>query len=186
MAKQVCPGLTIAMDNILTGGGVNIIWVPSGTMTARTTNGAAAGSTETTTNKVMLKTLDFADGSNKLYAQFNVLMPSEWDGGTITARFVWTSASTSTNSVVWGLQGASVGDNEAADAIFGTAKTVSQANSSSAYNVRVTSETSPITINNANPGEWVVFQVFRDPTDAADTLAATASLLGLSVYWLSS
>ncbi len=39
--------------------GQKTIWMPANRMTSRASNGAAAGSVETTTNKVMLETFDF-------------------------------------------------------------------------------------------------------------------------------
>jgi hypothetical protein len=56
------------------GQGRHSIWVPAGAMVARTTNGAAAGTVETSTNKNMFKTLDF-DASTQEFAQFEVFFP---------------------------------------------------------------------------------------------------------------
>jgi hypothetical protein len=70
---------------------VQSIFIPASAMTARTTNGAAAGSTETTTNKVMLATLDY-DASTIEYAQFQIGMPKSWNEGTVTFAPIWTAA----------------------------------------------------------------------------------------------
>ncbi|WP_143747959.1 hypothetical protein [Mesorhizobium temperatum] len=64
---------------VLTSGGGSVspigkhtLWIPAGAMTARTTDCAAAGTVETTTNKIMLKTFDF-DASADENVQFSIL-----------------------------------------------------------------------------------------------------------------
>ena len=161
--------------------GIQTAYIPAGTMTPNNTNGAAWGLTETGTNKVMLRSLDFADGGTPLYAQFTIAMPPEWNALTISSTFKWTANSTSTNSVVWGIRGTAFGDNDALDASWGTAQTVTQANKSTAYKCNATSATPDITISNAGASKFVVIQIYRDPTNGSDTLAATASLLGMSI-----
>jgi hypothetical protein len=106
------------------GIGKHTVWSPAGSMTARTTSGAVAGTVETTTNKVMIKTLDF-DAAAAEYAQFHVQMPKGWNEGTVSAVFVWSHAATATNfGIVWGIQALAVSDDDALDAAFGTAQTV--------------------------------------------------------------
>ena len=59
------------------------------------------------------------------FAQFSMQMPKGWNEGTVTALFVWSHAATATNfGVVWGIQGLAVSDDDALDAAFGTAQTV--------------------------------------------------------------
>jgi hypothetical protein len=87
--------------------GLRQIPILAGAMTPRTTNGAAAGTTETTTNKVMLSTLDF-DKDTDEFAQFFFPMPKSWNEGTITAQFRWTA--TTTGNVVWGIQAVALSD----------------------------------------------------------------------------
>lgn len=163
--------------------GTHTIYVPAGAMTARTTNGAAAGTVESTTNKVMLKTLDF-DASTAEYAQFSVRMPKSWNEGTITAAFTWTANSTSTNSAIWGIQGVALSDDDAIDTAFGTAQTVTDANKSTAYDVNITAATGAVTIAGTPAAEdWVVFQVYRDATNGSDNLAVDALLIGVTLYF---
>lgn len=164
--------------------GPHTIWVPAAAMTARSTNGAAAAQVETTTNKIMLPSMNFADGASVLYAQFNVRMPKSWNEGTVTASFAWTANSTSTNSVVWGIQGVALSNDETIDTAFGTAQEVTDANTATAYQVHLSSATAAVTIGNTPAAEdWVVFQVYRDPTNGSDTLAATAILLGVTLTY---
>jgi hypothetical protein len=106
------------------GVGQQTIWVPASAMYGRTTNGAAAGVVETSTNKVMIRTLDF-DTATQEFAQFAIQMPKGWDEGTIVAQFVWSHAATTTNfGVVFGIEAAAFANDDGLDALaFGTAQT---------------------------------------------------------------
>lgn len=148
-----------------------------------TTNGAATNTkVDFGTNDQDLFVLDFADGATKLYAQATVVMPSDWDGGTVTARFYWTANTTSTNPVLWGCAARSYGDLETIDQAWGTEQTVQDALAGTANQVAISAATSAITIaGTPAAGELVQFRVSRDPTSASDTLAATARLLAVLI-----
>lgn len=167
--------------------GTETIWIPALAMTPRTTNGAASGTVESSSNKIMQMSLDF-DQSTAEYAQFAVRMPKSWNVGTVTAVFVWTANSTSTNSVVWGIQGAAIGNDETIDTAsqFGTAQTVTDANTATAYQAHHSAATGAMTIgSSAAAQDWVVFQVYRDASNGSDTLAVDAMLLGVTLNFTS-
>lgn len=163
--------------------GKETIWVPAAAMVARTSNGAASGTTESTTNKVMRRTFDFDPVANE-FVQFNIRMPKSWNEGTVTAAFTWTANSTSTNNVIWGLQAVALSDDDATDTAFGTAQEVTDDNKSVAYDVNITSATSAITIAGTPAAEdLVLFQVYRNAASASDTLTTVdALLLGVTLY----
>jgi hypothetical protein len=157
-------------------GGTYQIWVPANAMTARTTNGAAAGSSETTTNKIMVATLDF-DQSTDEFAQFRYRMPKSWNESTVTMTFQWTA--TTTGDVVWGAQAVAISNDDAMDSAFGTAQTVTDG-VTAANDYMESAATSAITIGGTPAeGDLVVFQVYRDADNGSDTLAADAKLLGV-------
>jgi hypothetical protein len=159
--------------------GLHTIWVPAGGITPRTTNGAAAGLTETTTNKVMRKTLDF-DASTAEYGQVTVGMPKSWNNSTITVKFYWTATSSSGN-VIWGAQGLALSDDDAMDTAFGTAQTVTDTLLST-NDMHISSATSAITIGNTPAqSDAIVLQLYRDAAAGGDTLAADALLLGVQI-----
>ena len=162
--------------------GTQTIWIPAAAMTSRTTNGAAAGTVETTTNKNMLSTLDF-DTTTQEFAQFAIRMPKSWNEGTVTAAFTWSHASTTTNfGVAWALEAVAMSDQDAGDAAFGTAQQVTDTGGTT-NTLYVTSTTSAITIAGSPAAEdWVIFQVKRVPADAADTMAIDARLHGVTLY----
>lgn len=162
--------------------GKHALWIPAASMMARTTNGAATGTTETTTNKVMLRTLDF-DASTIEYAQFAIQMPRSWDEGTVTFVPVWSHAATTTNfKVSWGLQAVAIGDDDTLDAAFGTAQ-YSNDTGGTTNDLYIGPESSAVTVaGTPQPGDWVTFQVLRKADDATnDTLAIDARLHGLTV-----
>lgn len=161
--------------------GQRTFYVPAGQMVSRTTNGPAAGSLETTTNKVMLETLDF-DTTTAEYAQFSVLMPKGWDLGTVVFEAVWSHPSTTVNfGVAWALQAVSFIDGTAADTAFGTA-VVRADTGGTTDDVYITPESTAITVA-GTPGneEWVVFQIYRDVADGSDNLAVDARLHGVKI-----
>ena len=69
MTRKLADGTLHKMLLSEFGIGKHTVWMPAGAMTPRTTNGPASGTFETTTHKVMIKTLDF-DAATAEYAQF--------------------------------------------------------------------------------------------------------------------
>jgi hypothetical protein len=163
------------------GAGKQTVWVPAAAMTARTTNGAATGTTESTTNKVMNKTLDF-DTSTQEFAQFNISFPKGWNEGTVTFIPYWTAAS-GTGGVVWALEGVAVSDDDVIDAAFGTAQT-STDTLIATTDVHVGPESASITIAGTPAvGDICYFQIKRNPADGSDTLNADARLIGIRLIY---
>lgn len=164
------------------GQGKETIWIPASAMIARTTNGAASGTAEMTTNKNMVKTLDF-DASTQEFAQFEIAMPKSWNNGTVTFQPVWSHASTTTNfGVVWALQAVATSDDDALDVAFGTeqASTDTGGTTNDRY---IGPESSAITIaGTPATGDVVQFQINRTVADGSDTLAVDARLHGIKLY----
>lgn len=185
VAVSTTAGYFINMRGSVVGGGagsivaVQTIFVPAAAMRPRTTNGAAVGATESSSNKVMMSLLDF-DTTTQEFAQFQIAMPNSWDKGTVTAEFFWTAASSS-GGVVWALEAVAISDDDVIDAAFGTAQQVADTLIATT-DVHKTAATSPITIGGtpAN-GDLIVFQVKRVPSDGSDTLGADARLIGVKL-----
>ena len=143
---------------------------------------AGPNRTELTTNKQNLQTLDFVNGS-QTYAEWTAFMPPNYGGGTITATFVWTANSTSTNSVVWGCQGRIYGNDETIDQAYGTEQTVTDANTATVYQIHISDATSAITLaGTPAANEPVQFRVYRLGS-GADTLAVTANLIQVIITY---
>lgn len=169
----------LATSNI----GKQTCWIPASAMISRTTNGAAAGSVEMATNKNMLKTLDF-DTATAEYAQFSINMPKSWNEGTLTAVFVWSHASTTTNfGVAWELAAVAVSDDDAQDVAFGTAVTVTDTGGTT-NDCYISAESSALTVaGTPQANDLVHFQVNRAPANASDTMAIDARLQGIRLMY---
>jgi hypothetical protein len=164
--------------------GLHSLWIPAQGFTPRTTNGAAPGTIELATNKIMFRTLDF-DASTIEYAQFQIAMPKSWNEGTVQFRAVWSHAATTTNfKVSWGLQGVAVSDDDAGDVAFGTA-IYSNDDGGTTNDVYRSPLSAAITIAGTPLAEDViVFQVLRKADDATnDTLAVDARLHGIVLFF---
>jgi hypothetical protein len=163
--------------------GQQTIWVPAAAMTPRTTNGAASGSMESATNDVMTKYLAY-DAATSEGAQFGIQMPKGWDEGTLVCQFVWTHPSTTTNfGVVWGIRAVAYANDDALDTAFGSAVEVSDTGGTTS-DVYISDETGALTVA-GSPGaeEYVVFEVYRDPPEVADTMAVDAYLIGVKIHY---
>jgi hypothetical protein len=163
-------------------GGVQSMPVPASGMTPRTTNGAAAGSSETTTNKIMKVTLDF-DAATDEFAQFEIPgMPKSWDEGTFTAKAIWTAdGGTAAQVVYWCFRAVAISDDDPLDAAFGTEVTVTDA-LTAVGDVMHSAFSSAITIGGTpQEGDTVIFEVYRDANHASDTLTVDAKLLGVVI-----
>ena len=163
--------------------GKHTIWIPAGALVGRATAGASLSTIETTTNKVNFKVLNF-DATTQEHAQVFVQMPNSWDESTVTVRFVWSHAATTINySVVWGAQAASLTSGDLLDGPFGTAQVVTSVGGVTDTLYR-SNETTPLTIGGAPAqGDVVVFQIYRNAGDVADTLAVDARLHGIAIYY---
>jgi hypothetical protein len=85
--------------------------------------------------------------------------------------------------VVWGIQAVALSDDDALDAAFGTAQTVTDTGGTTNDLYRST-ESAAVTIG-GTPAEndVVVFQVYRDAASGSDTLAIDARLHGVALFY---
>jgi hypothetical protein len=149
-------------------------------MIPRSTGGAGVNSLQTGTNNINYDVLEF-DAATQEFAQFFRVMPNNWTSGTITSRFYWTVTGNNTGSVVWGLRARSYPDNTALDLAFSPSGEATDTVLSGAY-MHISPATSAITITGTNaPNNITNFEVFRDATDVADTLAVDAQLIGAQI-----
>jgi hypothetical protein len=133
------------------------------------------------TNAQNVYLVDFPTGS-QLFAHAMLVMPSNWDAGTITAQFVWMVNGTTTGNVTWRLQGCCYGSGSTLDQAYGTAQTVSSAATGTANQVIVSSATPAITLG-GSPAASQFTQLRLARNGNADSLAATARLLGVLVTY---
>lgn len=163
------------------------IYVDSSKMHPCTTNGAAAlAKNEYGTNDVDVQYFAFDGGATEERVQFSIVMPEDWNRGTIKAKFYWSSASGSTagDTVEWGLKANALGDNSAIDAALGTPQIVSDTLlGSSGTKMQVTPATPAITVGgSASLNNLIVFEIYRN-TDGTDNMAEDAWLFGLNIQY---
>jgi hypothetical protein len=147
------------------------------------TGGASAPTqAETTTNDVNFYYVEFADAVTS-HTNWALAMPSDYNGGTITAIFYWISPSASTNSVVWGMSGRAFNDGDVLDQAFGTVQTVTDANNGT-DDVNISAATAAITLaGTPAAGSYVQFKAERQGGAGGDTLAAVAELLQVRITY---
>lgn len=173
---------TLSLNATYNPVGKQPIYIPAAAMVSRTTNGAASGTAEMTTNKQMVKTLDF-DTTTQEFAQFSIRMPKAWNESTVTFIPVWSHAATTTNfGVVWALEAVAISNDDTLDASWGTAGTSTDTGGTT-NDLYDGPESSAITIGGTPAeGDTVYFQVKRNVSDGSDTMAIDARLHGILLY----
>lgn len=163
--------------------GKHSIFIPAAAMLPATTNGASTGQTEMASNGHNYATLDF-DATTDEYACFEILMPKDWNEGTITFQVVWTTTATDADGVAWGLQAVAVPDGDDSDVAYGTAIVVTDDAQSNANDVLITAESSAVTVaGSPAAGELTQFRIFRDVSDANDDMTEDALLRGVRIFY---
>lgn len=160
------------------------IFLSAAGMWVTTTNGAtAAVQTETSTNKLNYWSISFAHGSTQ-QAEATIAMPSDWDGGTITAVFYWLANDTSGNSAVWQASAVDIANHSAIDAAQGTGQTVTSADTGTANQLIESAATPAITVGGTpKAGDIVQFRISRIGGNASDTLTVAAQLVGVMIAY---
>ena len=174
----------------LVSDGTDASWVvPKRTILLTAAGGSpttTAGCSEITkvefgTNDVDVWVLDFNKDTEE-HGFWNFVWPDNVDGGTVaTAKFYWTSASAG-GSVVWGIEGLSLGDTESIDTAHGTERTVTDATNQN--DVNITGATSGDFFQSPpTDGEWVQIRVARKAADGSDTHGSDARLLAVKIEY---
>ena len=179
----------LQVDNNITASGGSIIgmnyrtiYVDAGSMVPRVTTGAVAGTEELATNDVTLDYYAFPTGTDA-HVQFKMVMPEQWDNGTIKAKFYWKSSNTDTGTVAWFIQAVAHADSAVLDTAFGTAVTATaDAGSGTDNDLHITAASAAMTVaGTPAEGEMVLFQIYRDVS--ADNYNADAHLLGVNIQY---
>lgn len=159
------------------------IWLPAGAFNPTTTNGAAYASQQLPTNTVMVQGFDFSATVDQKI-QTMIAMPKSWDEGTITAEILWKDGTTAgTGDVVWGVRALALGNDDAMDAAWGAAVTVTDTFIASG-DLHISPMTAAITpAGPAAEGDLLVVEVYRDGDAGADTYTQLARLIGVRLIY---
>jgi hypothetical protein len=179
------PGSDPVYQALPKGGSTNL-WIPVHMWLPRITGGAAQVTQETFTHFQNFRFLLFDAGTVE-YAQSVVVMPDNYNLGTIRARFYWSASGpkAGSNDVVWSIHGQFFSDGDAIDQGFGTAvSVVDTVQDVLPDDVMISAETSAMTFG-GTPGtnRLVQLQIFRDAANAADTYGHDAKLIGIEILY---
>jgi hypothetical protein len=166
--------------------GKKTMYISAAGMLPTISNGSAVlASVQTTAGNPDLNVLDF-DATADEHAQFEVAMPKSWDEGTITFQVFWTVSAAVTTGVAWGIQGVAVSNDDTINTVFsgGTPVVVTDTALNASNDMHVTAESSAVTIG-GTPAEadMIYFRLFRDVSDAADTMTQDARLIGIKLFY---
>jgi len=172
---------------LATGGNIQVnsldpkraFYIPASAMTPATTNGAASGTYESSTNKVIIPVYDF-DTTTQEFVAVAIPSPHFWDALTVTVQFIWTAASGSAgDTVVWAAQGIAFSDDDPLDTAYGTEQTASDVviatldDHHSPFTSAITIAGTPVA------GDLICLRFKRVP--GSDNLASDARLIGVKV-----
>jgi len=129
---------------------------------------------------VLQGVMDFADGATDLTMQRTLRLPSDWTGN-VDINFKWLSATTS-GDVIWGVATACVADGETNDPSFNSYSDVTDTTKGTT-NQTNDAAISSITVTGCAAGELMHVKVARRLSQAGDTMAGTARLIGVELTW---
>jgi hypothetical protein len=176
VANLFCDGTNVETVETET----NKLYVPAAAMSSLTTSGAAGAVVQLTAGNPELIVYNF-DSTADEAVQFSVIMPDNWDLGTITFKAHWTSSATDTDGVAWGMSAVAISDGDTIDASYGTPVVVTDDAQGTANDLYITAESSAITVaGTPAKGDMVYFKVIRDVSDANDDMAEDARLIGVT------
>lgn len=182
LISALLSSLGIAQYEVISGVVYHKLWIAGWKPTV--TNGCAASAQiEMATNKNVYDYLAF-DPSTIQYAYANFLLPYEYTGGVVYAKFVWMHPETTTNfGVSWGLQGVCIADGATLDVAQGVAGYVNDVGGNTSY-LYISPMSGAITLGGTPAaGKLCQLRSQRYATDATnDTLAVNAYLLGVMLY----
>ena len=159
------------------------LWLVSGKNA--TTNGASINnSIETTSDKVNLSVIDF-DASTIEYASWQVVLPPDYNSGTLTYKVYYTNAACTDDDVIFTLQGVAFANSDDMDLAFGAGVNVTFAPASYTANIlHVTGESGAVTLaGTAAPGNLAVLRLSRKASDVGDLLNVDARVIGILVKY---
>lgn len=175
-------GLTETFDRI----GNKAIYIPAAAWRPTKTSGCGPlEALEISAGQPELLGLPF-DGTSIEYAQCSHVFPSSWANGSLQLRVHWYSSATDTDMVIWQIQAVAVEDGETFNVTFPTATVLNANAAQSSANLHYRTAKKTFTVKDldvSDSGHIVFFQISRDPTNASDTHAEDAVLLGVELVY---
>ena len=171
-------------------GGTNYrsIYIDAGGMVPAGTSGATAATEEMhATNFTTLDYLAFGTAAEQ-YADFKLVMPEQWNNGTIKVKFYWKPADAEASvSVVWGIKAYAATDSDTlvgGSSVWGTEQVIEDVSLNTVDDLHISSPTPALTVGGTpQEGKLTFFRVFRKVADANDDYADDAELLGVNIQY---
>ena len=153
------------------------IWIPAGSFTSATTNGAEITSRETTTNVVNYHYAGF-DTTTSEIVWFTWTPPANWNAGTVRFKLYWTNtAGLTTETIDFDLAAVALANDDPLDTAVGTAQNVTDTWIAQ-NDLHITAFSSAITIaGSPAAGEQVHFKLSRDV--ASDNMTGDVDVIGV-------
>lgn len=158
-----------------------LILTAAGGAPTTTAGCSAVTQVESATNDVNYFVLDF-DTTTSENAFWTVQMPDNYDGSTLTARFIWTNADgLTTETVRWGIKARAYTDDDAIDQAWGTEVTVDDTWLAQ-NDVHISAASGAITPSGSPAGgQLMAFNVARKT--ASDNLTGDARLIAVHIEY---
>lgn len=163
--------------------GKETIWMPAGAMAPATTNGPTSAQVETSSNKINVKGLQYANDATVRWAHFSVAFPKSTNVGATVTFIPYWYAPAGSGDIVWQLQAVAVSNDDVIDASFSSSVT-STDTLTATTDLMVGPESGALTIAGTwATGDMVFFRVGRDAGHASDNFNNTGTLLGVRVIF---
>ena len=170
---------------IVLKGGRKHIYIPASDFIPTSANGAACGTftVGSNPNSNIFQTCDF-DTSADEYAQFAIQMPKSWDEGAMIAQIIWSHPSTATNfGISMWVEAVAYSNSDPANTNFGTAREMQDTGGTTSDIFHTPEVSSLLPAGSISQEDLVLFQIFRDVSDAGDTLAVDARIHGIKLFY---
>jgi len=163
----------------------NTIYIDAGAMIECTTNGAAPGTKEYAADKPEVDYFAF-DGTTSERVQFKFALPRNWNAGTVTVKFHWSSATGSTagDTAEMAMKAVCIRNDDAMAASFETAQVISDTLlADNGTDMQVTDATPAITIGGTPTAGALIFcEVYRNVA-GTDDMTEDLWLFGVEITY---
>jgi len=138
---------------------------------------------ESATNLINVQAMVFLAASND-FASYTWIPPPEWDAGTVTVKYYWSSPNgTAAQVVEFQIAALAYSLGDVLDIAFPATTSVTDV-LTAINSLDITAESSDITIGNTPAkGDIVVFQIERDALAGSDTLTGAVRLTGMEIFY---
>jgi hypothetical protein len=184
-------GTVVASSGAITGINYRTIYVDAGSMVPAETNGAQATTEEMhATNFATIDYMAF-DKATEEYVDFKVVMPEQYNNGTVKVKFYWKPSDAEASvSVIWGIKAYAATDSDLlkpGSGVWGTAVEIEDESLNTDDDLHISAATAAMTIaGTPAEGKLVFFRVYRKAADGTDDYDADAHLLGVNIQYVES